>query len=303
MPYRCVRDVARTASNRPYNPRPLPPRIGSVFLLSQPDLPDTPEALARAIETGLRRFVSSGSELVRLTGNNVRALESLTVNLSGARVDTIEPAARPQVRDVAPAISVGELSVNADPISVFGSEVNFQLDASGAEFQQARQPGDHLLLLLHRARGGQVRIDVARVALEQLISRAAGRLAQKQGVTIESVKLSLAQPEPRSLDAQVAVTARKLLFRAVLNLSGTIRIDDELVANVSNLRCSGEGPIASLACAAITPQFARVEKRPFPLSALPLGEVKLRDVSVALAGNRISIAAKFGSAAELDRVA
>ena len=182
----------------------------------------------------------------------------------------------------------------AEPLSIFGGEVTLQLHALNVEFAQAKQPDNKLLLLLHRAASGSVRIEVTRAELEKLMARAARHLAQKQGVIIDDVKLALTQPQPRILNASIIVVARKLLFRPVINLSGTMTISDELLATISELKCSGDGPIATLACAAITPQFRRVEQRAFPLSALPLGEVHLHDLTLDFANDRVIIAAQFG---------
>ncbi len=265
-----------------------------MFLLSRPDLPEQPDELAKAMEDGLRVIVSKTQAMVSVRGEDVRALDAIAVDLSGGNIDSVRRLTKPQLTGTEPALSAGELSVLANPLSISGGEVSFELYASGVELAQARQPDNKLLLMVHRAASGSVRLETARADLERWILRAAEKLAQKQGVTIENVKLDLAQSQPRVLDAKVTVAARKLLFRPILNLSGTIAISDDLVATISNLKCGGEGPIAALACAAITPQFRRVEQRPFPLSALPLGEVQLRDVALELANDRITIAANFG---------
>lgn len=232
--------------------------------------------------------------MVTVRGDNVRALESISLDLSGARVDFLRRPPRPQATETKPALFANELSVQARPFSILGSEIAFELNASAVELEQAKQPDDKLLLLLRRAASGHVCIEAARDQLERLLTRAAEKLAQKQGVTIESVQLHLAQSEPRTLEAKITVAARKLLFRPILNLAGTVAISDELAVTISNLSCHGDGPIAALACAAITPQFRRIEQRPFPLSAFPIGEVQLHDVELQLTENRVTIAAKFG---------
>lgn len=265
-----------------------------MFLLLRPDLPQEPEAFAAALDEGLRAFLSRPEPMVAVRGDDTRSLESISVDLSGARAESWRVPARPQLSSLQPAISVDKLSVNAEPLSLFGAEVNLRLAAVEVQLQQARQPDDTLVLILHRARAGNLRIEAARAQLEQLVTRAAGTLARKQGVTIDGIKLDLTQPQPRVLDAIVTVAARKLLFRPVLRLSGRIAVADDLVATISNLNCTGDGAIASLACAAITPQFGKIEGRAFPLSALPLGEVQLRDVALDLVGDRITITANFG---------
>jgi hypothetical protein len=265
-----------------------------VFLLSRSELPERADKLAKALEDGLRVFVSRMQPMVSVHGNDVRALEAISINLSDARLDFFRRPIRPRTVETTPALSATEFSVMAEPLSIFGGEVAFQLHASDVEFVQTKQPDDKLLLLLHRASSGNVRMEIVRADLEKVIARGAERLARKQGVTIADVKLELTQAQPRILTANVMVAARKLLFRPVLNLSGTVALSDELVATISDLKCSGDGPIATLACAAIAPQFRRIEQRAFPLSALPLGEVQLHDVAFDFSNDRLVIVAKFG---------
>jgi hypothetical protein len=81
----------------------------------------------------------------------------------------------------------------------------------------------------------------------------------------------------------------------VLTLAGNLAVSEEFVATVSNLKCHGEGPIASLACAAINPAFSRIAQRTFPLSALPLGEIQLRDLALDAAHDKLVVQARFGS--------
>ncbi len=269
-------------------------RIEGVFLLSRSELPNQPDRLAKALEDGLRVFVSRTQPMVVVRGDDVHALDAISINLSDARLDFLRRPIRPRLGETTPALSAAEFSIIAEPLSIFDGEVVFQLHASDVEFVQAKQPDDKLLLLLHRATSGNLRMEVTRADLEKLISRGAEKLTQKQGVTIADVKLALIQPQPRILTANVIVAARKLLFRPVLNLSGTVTVSDELVATVSDLKCSGDGPIATLACAAVAPQFRRIEQRAFPLSALPLGEVQLYDVAFDFANDRLVLEAKFG---------
>jgi hypothetical protein len=265
-----------------------------VFLLSRSHLPEQPSALATALDQGLRVFVSRSEPMVTVRGSDVSTLDEIAIDLSGGRIESLRRLPRPVVGVTKPAILTGEFSIKAKPLSIWDGEITFEMTARNLELAQAKQADKKLMLVVHRAERGSVRIEAGRGELEKLVARAAGKLAHKQGVTIENVNLSLAQPQPRVIEVKVTVAARKLLFRPVLILSGRIAISEELVATISNLSCSGGGAIAALACAAITPQFRRIERRGFPLSALPLGEVQLRDVAVDLADDRVTIAANFG---------
>ncbi|MDQ6655945.1 MAG: hypothetical protein M3Y80_09050, partial [Verrucomicrobiota bacterium] len=67
-----------------------------------------------------------------------------------------------------------------------------------------------------------------------------------------------------------------------------------LNASLSGLTCNGEGAIGSLACGVLQPHLEKVDGRTFPLMALPLGDVRLRDVRLA-AGANLSVTAEFGA--------
>jgi hypothetical protein len=51
-----------------------------------------------------------------------------------------------------------------------------------------------------------------------------------------------------------------------------------------------------VACGVLKPHLEKLEGRDFPLMSLPLGEVHLRDVRIAV-GDKLVVTAEFGSAA------
>jgi hypothetical protein len=271
-------------------------RIGSVFALGRRHLPKTPKEFAEAIEEGLRAFARRPQPMVTVRGQDLRALDRIEADLSGARID---PNYRPELalpENAHPAVQARELSVIGEPLKIFERDLVFRLEATNVELHQANAADGNLLLLMQRAEKGEIRISVTRTELEQMIAAAARFRAEKQGVTIEGVRLNLTQHGPRVFDAMVTLTARKMFFRAALHLTGTVALSDQLVATLSDLRCRGDGAIATIACAAITPHFAHLEQRPFPLSAIPLGEARLRDVALQIEGEQITASALFGSA-------
>jgi hypothetical protein len=266
-----------------------------MFLLPRDKLPATPDALAEAMEEALRPFASRREQMVTVRGTDLNNLDLIAVDLSGAIIDPHHRPKIPKGSRSEPAISIRELSVAGDPVSVLDNQLTFRLDASNVDLDQRVGSDGKVLLLLRNAGSGNIRFAAARAQLEGVIAKAAAIAAQKQGVTIERVELDLAPRATRAVDIRVTVTARKLFFRAVLHLTGSIAISDDLVATVSDLRCQGDGTIAALACAAITPYFTRIERRAFPLSALPMGEVRLRDVAFVVDSEQIVVTAQFGS--------
>lgn len=233
--------------------------------------------------------------MVTLRGNDSAALDLIAVDLSGA---TVEDDRRPRPVDrssAIPAIAVRNIHISGEPIYVLGSDFSFQFEASNVELHQKLQPEGGLLLILHRAQDGNIRFEISRAAIENIIVKGASKLAEKQGVVVDNTKLKLTPRGPRVLDAELTVSAHKLIFRPVLSLVGTFGVSDEFIASVSNLKCHGKGAIAALACAAITPSFSKIERRVFPLSALSPGEIQFRDLVIDTADEKVVVRARFGS--------
>ena len=265
-----------------------------MFLLPRNQIPQTPEELAEAIEEGVRTFASRPQEMVTVRAGDASTLDSIAVDLSGA---TINHHHRPPLdrAGASPALLVRHIYIAGDPIQLLGSDFSFQFEAFNVEMFQKPQPDGKVLLILHRAEDGNVRFEISRAAVETMIVSAASKLAEKQGVGIDNAQLQLTQHGPRAVDGELTVSAHKLIFHPVLTLSGTVAVTEDFIATVSNLKCHGEGPIASLACAAINPAFSRIEQRAFPLSALPLGENQIHELALDVADEKLVVRARFGS--------
>ncbi len=266
-----------------------------MFLLPRNRIPQTPEELAQAIEDGVRTFASRPQKMVVVRGGDALALDSIVVDLSGASIDHHHRPSPLDREGASPAMLVRHIYIAGEPIKLLESDFSFQFEASNIEVYQKPQRDGKLLLILHRAQDGNVRFEISRAAIETMIMSAASNLAKKQGVGIDNAQLELTQRGPRAVDGKLTVSAHKFIFHPVLTLAGTLAVSEEFAATVSNLKCHGEGPVAGLACAAINPAFSRIEQRTFPLSALPLGEIELRDLALDVAHDKLVVRARFGS--------
>ena len=273
----------------------LPAQLESMFLLPRNQIPETPDGLAQAIEEGLRSFVSRPDRMVVVCGGDPSALDSIAVDLSGATIDHHHRPPPLDPSEAIPAMVVRHIYISGEPISILGGNFSFQFEASNVELYQKIQPERKLLLIMHRAQDGNIRFEISRAAAESMIMKGATKLAEKQGVVVDRAELELSPRGPRALDGKFTVSAHTLIFHPVLTLAGTFAVSDDLVATVANLKCHGEGPIAALACAAITPSFSKIERHTFPLSALPLGEIQLRDLTIDAANEKVVVRARFGS--------
>src|SRR4029077_19858000 len=116
-----------------------------MFLLPRNEIPETPEALAQAIEEGLRTFVSRPDKMVVVHGSDTSALDSIAVDLSGATIDNHHRPPPLDPLEAIPAMAVRHIYVSGEPISIFGGDFSFQFEASNVQLYQKVQPEGKLL--------------------------------------------------------------------------------------------------------------------------------------------------------------
>jgi hypothetical protein len=268
-----------------------------MFPLNTHSFPATAAELKRLLNESLRQLFDLGPDPVELEAKSYPHLDSLSVSLDGAEVRQPPPAIPSLRSEPIPALTVESFRAAGAAMSVGPAAVDFALDAQGLRLHQATDHQGHIILLLQNAAEGRVEISVAVSDLEALLAEVAKSEAGKQGVNIESVALSLRSQTPRSLAAEIRLRARKLFLSASVRITGQLDLDERLTAKLSGLDCTGEGAIASVACGVLKPHLQKLEGREFPLMSLPLGEVRLRDVQIAV-GDKLSVTAEFGSAHE-----
>jgi len=224
-------------------------------------------------------------------------LASIRVSLDHAEMgDRPPPRPASLVAKVEPGLEVENFAISARPILVQGAKVEFSCTAREVRIGQGRDEEDNVLLLLQAAAEGKVEVALASSDLEALVLAVAKAEAAKQGVTVESVRIELHPRGERALAVVVQVRAKKLFLSAAVRISGSVAIDEQLQARLSYWVCDGDGTLGTLACGFIAPHLAQLNGRAFSLMALPLGDVKLREVRIA-AGRELRVTAQFGRAA------
>jgi hypothetical protein len=265
-----------------------------MFPLNQKTFPKDSSELAAAISASLRRVFAIDREFVSAPAKDYPNLNSLTVDLSNA---TVTPsAARPTpARDQGqPALTIDRLEVRAEPLSLGSAALNLRLDAEQVIINQSRDESENIVLLLAKAGRGRIEISMRESDVETIVRQTAIAEAAKHGVDIDGVQLNLRAISDRAIAIEIALNARKLFVRARIKVSGEMEIDEQLVARITKLDCAGDGAIAGIACGVLEPHLEKLRGRSFPLMALPLGEVKIRDVRIDIA-DQIRVTADFGA--------
>ncbi len=270
-------------------------RTQPVIPLHRTQFPNSKAELAEAMDESLRRYVQKSGPLVTISARVFPYLDEIAINFDGAQLQaTLPPLSKP-VGETKPACEAAVVSVSGRNVSLQGAPLNVQVTAQDMVFEQGRDDKGEAVLLVKSIRTGHFVLAVAQLDLENAIREIAQREGAKQGIAIEETRVSLRARGVRSIAADVRLRARKFLFRANVDISGQVDIDDQFNARISNLKCRGEGTIGSMACGALQPHLQRLEGQSFSLMSIPLGEMKLRDVRISVA-DTVEISADFGSA-------
>jgi len=232
--------------------------------------------------------------MVIVEDKNYPHLATLRVTLDDADAGEQPPRPARSVGSIEPGLQVENFQLSGRPIVFQGAKIEFACTGRDVRIGQGRDENGNVLLLLRGAAEGQVEIALRLIDLEALILTEAKAQAAKQGVNVESVRIELNSRSERALDVVAHVAAKKLFLSAAVKISGSLAIDEQLNARLSALDCAGEGTLGTIACGVIAPHLARLNGRDFSLMALPLGELKLRDLRIT-AGPELRVTAQFGS--------
>jgi hypothetical protein len=262
-----------------------------MFPLAGPQIPDSPEALAEALQRGLAARNLPAREVT--AQGAWPTLDLLRLDLTGVQISRSQlPGPAGERRG--DGFTTARFELVAAPGELESTPVHVSLQADDAAFDFASGGEGESMLLIKRAVKGEVKVEVARADVERLIHSLASAAASQHGVDIKSVKVSFTSRGPRAVSVNADVTAKMFIATATVTLSGDVDLDEQLNARLSNLRFSGDGMVANLAGGFIRPQLAKLEGRTFPLMSFALGEITLRDVHLQ-AGETLRLTAQFGS--------
>src|SRR5437879_11297299 len=117
------------------------------------------------------------------------------------------------------------------------------------------------VLVIHRAREGQLVLSAAQLNLEEAIGRLGGEKARLWGVELEQVRLAMRARSRRSLAADIKLQAKKFFTRAKIDIYAQLDTTSEFVVKISELKCKGDGKLGSFACAALAPFFEKLKSK------------------------------------------
>lgn len=260
--------------------------------LHRKQFPSSKAELAQALDEAAHRLVPKNGQIVDLQSRVFPYIDRIAVNLDGTEFNCSPPPPPKLQGDAAPAFDVAVLALSAREICICGVPVNARLEAHDLNLYKGHDENGDAMLAVRRLRDGTLSISVGQLDLEHAIEK----IAQKKGrgLTIDQVRLAMRARGLRSVAIDIRIQLRKLLFRARIDVSGQIEIDESFVVKLANLKCKSDGGIGSIACTALEPAFRQLENSAFSLSSIPLGDVQVRDIRVAV-GDTLEITVDFGT--------
>jgi hypothetical protein len=269
-----------------------------MFPLAGKTFPTSKDELAQQIRDAMNDVLTlpKKGESVVAEGGSFPAVKKLKINLNGASVSATEPPPRPRpTGQREPGIEVDQLELSGHPIQYGSRKFDLDLTGRGLRFDFGRDRKGQPLLILADADEGHVKAKISKADIEALALEAARFFAQKQGVKIEDLDLTLTSNGPRSVAAEARVKARKLVMSGVIRIKGKLEVDDELNAIVSDLDVDGEGVVGSMVAPVLQKKIRPYNGMRIPLVAFSLGDVILRDVKI-IVKDSVQVTAEFGRA-------
>jgi hypothetical protein len=257
--------------------------------------PSSKDELEHAIDRALRRFGQKSDSLINVRSRVFPYLDEIAINFDGAQFDSRPPAPPVVIGETKLACEAAIVTLSAQNVSVRGVPLDLRMEARDVVFHQGRDGNGEVVLIPHKVRDGQIIVSAAQPDLENAIVEIGGREASPHGIVIEQVRLTMCAFGARSIAADIGIRARKFLLRAKIDISVQLDIDGDFVAKISQLKCKSHGAIGSLACSALEPYLRQLEGRTLSLKSLPLGEIQLRDIRIAVA-DTLELTVDFGTA-------
>jgi hypothetical protein len=262
--------------------------------LYRKQFPASKAELAEAIDQTLRHYAQKTGPIVEIRSRVFPYLDEIAINLDGAKIDSLPPPVPALVGETRLAFEAAAVTLSGRNLSVRGVPLDVRMEARDVVLHKGCDENGDAVLVGHKVREGSLAISASQLDLENGIMEIARQQGRKHGIVIEQVRLAMRARGVRSLAADVRVQARKFLLRARLDIYGQLDIDQNFVARVSELRCRSDNAVGAMACSALEPVFQALNGKSFALKSLPLDEIQLRDVRLAVA-DTVEATVDFGS--------
>ena len=273
------------------------------FPLAAYDLPRTGAQLADSMLAGWKDVFTlrDPQRAIWFEGGRYPAVESMTVDISGATAKTGDPRKKKKQQDLRPllpgtrrSMAVKQFTFQAAPLYHHKAQVNFYVSGTDVRFDLRQDMAGRPLLLLADAKAGALHFRSTCGDLERLLIAGAKPKAAEHAVNLRDVDIRLNSENPRSVKLDLKV--RTLIggfLPAGLRFRARVDVDEHMNAHIWGLSCDGDEALGPLIVNFIRPGLKKYEGKVRPLLSFPTGAVRLHDLRIR-AGETVELAAAFG---------
>lgn len=254
------------------------------FPLETKQIPRQAVDFAKALQQGYaQRLVSPDPIKINIhTGAKADEYKRIAVDISGSQVKPdYVPKPPPKDTKAIGYITADTLKYSADPLK-------YQHFAAGMRFEAKRAK----LGILPAGDGtfGLSLVDCLEAHANVTLSMAGMRETLAKGVQakqsvafmVDKIDLDLASDNPRSLEADVLVSARVLLIPAQFRITGRLDIDDAFNVHFSKLNAAGLDPTGKVVAGVVQSKLDKVNNRAARLLKMPDDKVKISELVMKL---------------------
>jgi hypothetical protein len=238
------------------------------FPLAKYELPRTGGQLVESMLAGWQDVfvLRDPQRAIWFEGGRYPAVDSLTIDISGATAKTGSPSAKkkkqPELRPLsagsARSLAVKNFIFQAAPIYHHKAKVNFYVSGTDCRFDLRQDMTGRPLLLLSEARTGALHFRSTCGDLERLLIAGAKPKAAQHAVNLRDVDINLKSENPRSVKLDLKI--RTLIggfLPAGLRFRARVDVDDNMNAHIWGLSCDGDEALGPLIVNFIRPGLAK----------------------------------------------
>ncbi len=267
-----------------------------VFPLSEDGIPTTGARLSHSIVDASRDSfkLADVPDAVQVEGGRYPAVDWMRIDLSNAVVKpNHQSAGIGDVRPTAHALAARHFEFSAEPLISSKGRIFIHVTGTDVRLDLQHDKAGRPLLMLADAKEGALHFEAGREDLERIIVASARESAAGHGLGVRSVRVNLTNIGPRTLIAEMHVSALFGFVPAGLNFTARVDVDDKMNAKMTNLTVDGDEVLGPLIVNFIRPGLTKYNGMTRPLISFPSPDVHLKSVQL-LGGDRIRLDATFG---------
>jgi hypothetical protein len=263
-------------------------------------LPPTAVALVADLRTGMERLLEPvkpgmpDRQLASPRGGTYPSLNSLRIDLT----ESIQQPNAPKIKikkeiPARPGLSVDDFEFMAQPMHYCNGKLIYDLRARDARIDVRTDKDGHTLLVLQDASTGSFQFVSTIADLQSTLAGQIGDGLKKIGMTVDSVRVNITCPTPRTLHANATITISKSVLSATVRVIGTINVNDDMRATLTDFNVEGDGALGTTIAILTSSAAHDYQGTTRPLLAFPGDAIHLSDIHFTMANDTLTIAAAF----------